>query len=167
MMITAEQLSKERNITARAVQKRAKQKGIEKRNGKYVFTQNELKRMYGEQSGDLKYPINERANTHYEPGTNWNERAERTETFNRTEPVNNQHIRFNKMAEQISDGFFHGQHYAKIEEDFSDENLEQKKQKIIQLLDNTRRDLSAIIKSKPTNNQVERVETNFDDIVVR
>ena len=61
-MITAEQISKERNVTERSVQKKAKETGIKKRNGRYLFTDEDLERMYGYLSLGKKHFVKEAKN---------------------------------------------------------------------------------------------------------
>ena len=150
-MITAEEVSKERNITARAVQKKAKELGIEKRNGKYVFTQNELERMYGEQPRDLKHPSDE-------PITN---RNERTEPEN--EHLNEQQIRFAQMTQSCQDKFFEI-HNLMTDQRFQNEDLEEARQILLRSMGDIMMSFESMNKSNETREMT--VNVDVDNLIV-
>ena len=156
-MITAEQVSKERNITVRAVQKKAKKLGIEKRNGRYIFTLDELERMYGEQSRGLKYPPNEPITNHQEPGANRNERPEL-----KNEHFNEQQIRFAKMTQSCQDKFFEV-HDLMTQQRFQNEDLEEARQVLLRSMGDIMVSFESMNKNQPTCNETKEMKINLDE----
>ena len=162
-MITAEEVSKQRNIKVRAVQKKAKEVGIEKRNGRYIFTDDDLERMYGYISLGRKHFAKGKLTHNKALSTQQN--ATITHSNYENDSISDQVDKYDKTIGRCRSKIFEVNNLL-MEHKFQDENLEKSRQSILGLMMKSIEFLKEIKNTEPTNDSFEYEQINADDLVV-
>ena len=161
MMITVKELSRKRNITPQAVQKKAKQLGIPLRNGRYLFTSDQLEQMYGERFSGLNSLTNQPESNYYQPESNRYQKP-----INKNQHTNQHNLGFSEMLQSCRNKFFEINEII-MNQRFQNEELEEARKILLQSMEDITGSFENMDTTYSTYDQVEHVEINADDIVVR
>ena len=155
-MITVKELSKKRNITPQAVQKKAKQLGIPKRNGRYLFTNDQLEQMYGERFPGLNSPINQPESNYYQPESNYYQKP-----INQNQHFSEEEAKFAKMTQSCQDKFSEIYNLM-TEQRFQNEDIEEARQILLRSMGDIMMSFDSMNKSNATNNESKEMTVNLD-----